>query len=64
MDNDNALLEAARNLYKGWRFGWKYRGVRVLDAEAGNDLAPGGHPKGRAVPLRPVRRHRDAHRGR
>ena len=21
MDNDNALLEAARNLYKGWRFG-------------------------------------------
>ena len=34
MDNDNALLEAARNLYKGWRFGWKYRGVRVLDAEA------------------------------
>ena len=39
MDNDNALLEAARNLYKGWRFRWKYRGVRVLDAEAGNDLA-------------------------
>lgn len=39
MDNDNALLEAARNLYKGWRFRWKYRGVPVLDAEAGNDLA-------------------------
>ncbi len=28
MDNDNPLLEKARNLYKGWRFGWKYRGVR------------------------------------
>ena len=39
MDNDNALLEAARNLYKGWRFRWKYRGVPVLEAEAGNDLA-------------------------
>lgn len=39
MDNDNALLETARNLYKGLRFGWKYRGVRVLDAQAGNDLA-------------------------
>ena len=39
MDNDNALLEAARNLYKGLRFGWKYRGVPVLDAGAGNDLA-------------------------
>lgn len=39
MDNDNALLETARNLYKGLRFGWKYRGVKVLEAEAGNDLA-------------------------
>lgn len=39
MDNDNALLETARNLYKGLRFGLKYRGVRVLDAAAGNDLA-------------------------
>ena len=39
MDNDNALLETARNLYKGLRFGWKYRGVPVLDAAAGNDLA-------------------------
>lgn len=39
MDNDNALLETARNLYKGLRFGLKYRGVRVLDAGAGNDLA-------------------------
>ena len=46
MDNDNALLEAARNLYKGWRFGWKYRGVRVLDAEAGNDLARAAIQKG------------------
>ena len=46
MDNDNALLEAARNLYKGWRFGWKYRGVRVLDAEAGNDLARAAIEKG------------------
>ena len=32
MDNDNALLETARNLYKGLRFGWKYRGVKVLEA--------------------------------
>ncbi len=39
MDNDNALLETARNLYKGLRFGWKYRGVKVLEAQAGNDLA-------------------------
>ena len=39
MDNDNALREAARNLYKAARFGWKYRGVPVLDAAAGNDLA-------------------------
>lgn len=39
MDNDNALLETARNLYKGLRFGIKYRGVKVLEAEAGNDLA-------------------------
>ena len=38
MDNDNPLLEKARNLYKGWRFGWKYRGVPVLEAQAGNDL--------------------------
>ena len=39
MDNDNALVEAARNLYKGLRFGIKYRGVKVLEAEAGNELA-------------------------
>lgn len=39
MDNDNALLETARNLYKGLRFGVKYRGVKVLDAAAGNDAA-------------------------
>lgn len=39
MDNDNPLLEKARNLYKGWRFGWKYWGVPVLEAQAGNDLA-------------------------
>ena len=39
MDNDNALLETARNLYKGLRFGIKYRGVKVLQAQAGNDMA-------------------------
>lgn len=39
MDNDSALLETARNLYKGLRFGLKYRGVKVLDAAAGNDRA-------------------------
>src|SRR5699024_12619646 len=39
MDNYDALLEAACKLYKGWRFRLKYRGVPVLEAEAGNDLA-------------------------
>lgn len=39
MDNDSPLLETARNLYKGLRFGVKYRGVRVLDAAAGNEVA-------------------------
>ena len=32
MDNDGKLLECLRNTYKGLRFQWKYRGVRVLDA--------------------------------
>ncbi len=39
MDNDSALLETARNLYKGLQFKLKYRGVPVLEAQAGNDLA-------------------------
>ena len=39
MDNDAKWMELARNLYKGARFGWKYRGVPVLTAQQGNDLA-------------------------
>ena len=39
MDNDNALLQKARDLYKGARFKLKYRGVDILPAAAGNDLA-------------------------
>ena len=39
MDNDAKWLTLARNLYKGARFGWKYRGVPILEAGAGNDLA-------------------------
>lgn len=39
MDNDNALLQIARNLYKDARFGLKYRGVPILSAAAGNDAA-------------------------
>ena len=37
MDNDARLLQKARDLYKGLRFGWRYRGVTVLDAGAGNN---------------------------
>lgn len=39
MDNDNALLQKARDLYKGLRFGLKYRGVDILPTEAGNNAA-------------------------
>ncbi|MGN0652050.1 MAG: hypothetical protein ACI4KN_03520 [Gemmiger sp.] len=39
MDNDNLLLQKAREIYKNGRFGWKYRGVPILDAQAGNDAA-------------------------
>ena len=39
MDNDGKLLECLRNTYKGLRFQWKYRGIRVLDAADGNALA-------------------------
>lgn len=39
MDNDNALLQKARDAYKGLRFGLKYRGVEILPAEAGNAAA-------------------------
>ncbi|HIX18453.1 MAG TPA: hypothetical protein H9860_09070 [Candidatus Gemmiger faecavium] len=37
MDNDAKILQKARDLYKGLRFGWRYRGVELMDAEAGND---------------------------
>ena len=48
MDNDAKLLQKARDLYKGLRFGWRYRGVPVMEAEAGNDYIAQsirwGHP--------------------
>ena len=48
MDNDARLLQKARDLYKGLRFGWRYRGVPVMEAEAGNDYIAQsirwGHP--------------------
>lgn len=37
MDNDAKILQKARDLYKDLRFGWRYRGVELMDAEAGND---------------------------
>lgn len=37
MDNDAKLLQLARNTLKGARFGLKYRGVPILEAERGND---------------------------
>lgn len=37
MDNDNRLLQRARDLYKEGRFGLKYRRFGVMDAQAGND---------------------------
>ncbi len=48
MDNDAKLLQKVRDLYKGLRFGWRYRGVPVMDAAAGNDYIAQcirwGHP--------------------
>ena len=48
MDNDAKWKNLARNLYKGARFGWKYRGVPILSAQAGNDLAAEWLRQGRA----------------
>ena len=39
MDNDNLLVQKAADLYRGLRFKMKYRGVPILSAGAGNDLA-------------------------
>ena len=39
MDNDIPLLQKAADLYRGLRFTMKYRGVDILPAAAGNDLA-------------------------
>ncbi|MGN0983585.1 MAG: hypothetical protein ACI4OI_01985 [Gemmiger sp.] len=39
MDNDNALRQAARRLYKDARFGLKYAGVPILSAAEGNAAA-------------------------
>ena len=52
MDNDNILLQKAADIYRGLRFKMKYRGVDILPAGAGNDLA------------RELLRDRNAHRGR
>ena len=52
MDNDNILLQKAADIYRGLRFKMKYRGVDILPAGAGNDL------------VWPLRRDRNAHRGR
>ena len=30
MDNDAKILQKARDLYKGLRFGWRYRGVELM----------------------------------
>ena len=38
MDNDAKWKEVARNIVKGGLFRWKYRGVPILSAEAGNNL--------------------------
>ena len=39
MDNDNILLQKAADIYRSLRFKMKYRGVDILPAGAGNDLA-------------------------
>lgn len=39
MDNDSKLVQKAADVYRGLRFAIKYRGLSILDAEAGNDLA-------------------------
>ena len=39
MNNDNILLQKAADIYRGLRFKMKYRGVDILPAGAGNDLA-------------------------
>ena len=39
MDNDNILVQKAADIYRGLRFKMKYRGVDILSASAGNDLA-------------------------
>lgn len=39
MDNDTALLAKAKELYKKWHFAVKYRDVKILPAQQGNDAA-------------------------
>lgn len=38
MDNDNGVLQLARNCYKDLRFRWIYRNLHLLSATEGNDL--------------------------
>ena len=47
MDNDNKLVQKAADLYRSLRFAMKYRGVEILSAEGGNDLARGLLESGR-----------------
>ena len=47
MDNDNKLVQKAADLYRSLRFAMKYRGVEILSAEDGNDLARGLLESGR-----------------
>ena len=55
MDNGNILLQKAADIYRGFlRFKMKYRGVDILPAGAGNDLAPGAAGKRPAVFVWPL----------
>lgn len=63
MDNDNILLQKAADIYRGLRFKMKYRGVDILPAGAGNDLARELLESGQPF-LLALRRERNAHRGR
>ncbi len=64
MDNDNLLVQKAADLYRGLRFKMKYRGVPILSAGAGNDLARDLLESGQPFLFGRLRRDRDAHRRR
>lgn len=64
MDNDNKLVQKAADLYRSMRFSMKYRGLTILSAEAGNDAIAAAIAAGAPYMAAPLRRYRDAHRGR